>query len=71
MVTNMSNTKQNEGDEQMDEHTSEDLAMMEIIEDVWENCTDEQRGVLSDGEVLGQMGLSGVLDYLKSEGLVS
>lgn len=53
-----------------DERTAEDLKMQDIIEDVWLKCNDEQQDVLSDGEALGWMGLSGLMDYLESEGLM-
>ena len=54
----------------MDEPTADDLKMRDIIEDVWLDCNEEQQGVLSDGEALGLMGLSGLMDYLESEGLM-
>ena len=53
-----------------DERTAEDLKMQDIIEDVWLKCNEEQQDVLSDGEALGWMGLSGLMDYLESEGLM-
>ena len=66
----MNSTKQSEESESMDEPTADDLKMRDIIEDVWLDCNEEQQGVLSDGEALGLMGLSGLIVYLESEGLM-
>ena len=70
---NMNSTNQSEESENMwdhDERTAEDLKMQDIIEDVWLKCNEEQQDVLSDGEALGWMGLSGLMDYSESEGLM-